>query len=95
MTAAKKGRVKVAPRNPYLCLTIVGMLGGVMLLGMLGIVILSAMGKEPPASLVALASGAAGSLGSFLVSVPRGSAGSDSAHSSKSDPMKPITSIHH
>jgi hypothetical protein len=32
-------------------------------------------GKEPPASLVAVVSGAAGSLSSFLVSVPRGSAG--------------------
>ena len=40
-----------------------------------GIIMLTFAGKEPPASLVAVVSGAAGSLSSFLVSVPRGSAG--------------------
>jgi hypothetical protein len=67
--------IVMPPRNPYLCLTIVLTLGITMLVGLGGIIMLTFADKEPPASLVAVVSGAAGSLSSFLVSVPRGSAG--------------------
>ena len=71
------------PRNPYLCLTIVLTLGLTMLLGLGGVILLTFAGKEPPSSLVAVISGCAGSLSSFLVSVPRGSAGWDDPNAPK------------
>lgn len=50
-----------------------------MLVGLAGLIGLSLYRIETPASLVAIVSGCIGSLSSFLVSVPRGSAGSDSS----------------
>jgi hypothetical protein len=63
------------PRNPYLCLTIVIILGLVSFGGLAGIFALAFAGRPVPESLIAITSGAAGSLGSFLVMPPRGSVG--------------------
>lgn len=65
------------PRNPYLCLAIVVSMAVCLNVGMIGILLMGYAGKEPPTSAVALVSTAIGSLSSFLVSVPRGSAGGD------------------
>ena len=54
-----------------------------MLLGLGGVILLTFAGKEPPSSLVAVISGCAGSLSSFLVSVPCGSAGWDDPNAPK------------
>lgn len=64
-------------RNPYLCLVIVTSLGLCCVLGVFGIVFLAHAGKVPPDSLVAIVSGAVGSLSSFLATPPRGSVGVD------------------
>jgi hypothetical protein len=71
------------PRNPYLCLAIVAFLGAAMLLAIGGIIVANSRGLEPSPALVALASGCVGSLSSFLVSVPRGSVGTDQEHVKK------------
>jgi hypothetical protein len=63
------------PRNPYICLAIIATLGTTLLIGTIGIIVLSFYGREPPQALVGIVGIAAGSLSSFLVSVPRGSAG--------------------
>lgn len=65
------------PRNPYLCLTIVVALAVAGLVGLVGMMGLTYAGREVPQAAVAIVSGAFGSLASFLVSVPRGSAGGD------------------
>jgi len=62
-------------RNPYLCLAIAAMLGVVGLVGLGGTVFLAYCQRPIPESLVAVTSGAVGSLSSFLVMPPRGSAG--------------------
>ena len=62
-------------RNPYLCLTIVVILGTCLIIGMSGIVYLGTHHLEVPPSLTALTAAAFGSLSSFLVSPPRGSVG--------------------
>ncbi len=64
-------------RNPYLCLTIVCFLGGIAIISLLGIIVLAALNKEPPSALISVASGSMCSLGTFLVSPPRGSVGYD------------------
>lgn len=63
------------PRNPFICLAIVVTIGVTLLIGVAGMVLLSVNRIDVPASLVAIISTAIGSLSSFLVSVPRGSAG--------------------
>ena len=65
------------PRNPWLCVSIVFIIGLMGLTSDIGILWLSMLGKDPPQSLVAIGSGAMGALASFLVSVPRGSVGYD------------------
>ena len=62
-------------RNPYLCILLVAMLGLIALGGLAGIIGLAACGKPVPESLIAIASGASGGLGSFLVMPPKGSVG--------------------
>ena len=62
-------------RNPWLCIVIAGTLGVVAVTGMVGLVLLPAVGVESTGPLVAIVSGCVGSLSSFLVSVPRGSVG--------------------
>ncbi len=62
-------------RNPYLCLVIVCFIGGAGILGMLGIIACSLWGHEVPQAVVAVVSGAFGSLASFLVQPPRSSMG--------------------
>lgn len=62
-------------RNPWLCLSIVVVLGVCGLVGTAGMILLPAYGKEIPQALVAIVSGALGALSSFLVSPPRGSVG--------------------
>ncbi len=60
------------PRNLWLSLTIVGMLGLVALAGTTGIVFTALSGlKQNPPELVAIVSACIGALSSFLVSVPR------------------------
>lgn len=66
-------------RNPYLCLAIVTMLGLAGLLCGIGIILLPLYGKPVPESLPVLAGGVLGSLSSFLVAPPRGSAGAGGA----------------
>jgi hypothetical protein len=67
-------------RNPYLCLTIVCLLGAIAIISLVGIIVLAAFNKEPPGALISIASGSMCSLGTFLVSPPRGSVGYDESH---------------
>jgi hypothetical protein len=63
------------PRNPYLCLTIVAMLGACAALCIAGEILCAVRGVTTPGTLQLLASVCIGSLSSFLVAVPRGSTG--------------------
>ena len=63
------------PRNPYICITIVGIMGTVSVLGLVGIFVLALFGKQSPESMITIVAGAVGALSSFLVQVPRGSVG--------------------
>lgn len=72
------------PRNPYLCLAIVVMLGLLAVVATGGIVLANLGGRDSPSSLVAIVSTCIGALASFLVSVPRGSVGGDG----NSDPRR-------
>jgi hypothetical protein len=65
------------PRNPYICITIVGIMGTVSVLGLVGIFVLALFGKQSPESMITIVAGAVGALSSFLVQVPRGSVGFD------------------
>lgn len=67
--------MEAQPRNPYICLTIVVTLGLFGLMSVGGIVACALLSKDIPSALIAIASGCGGNLASFLVSVPRGSAG--------------------
>lgn len=71
-----------APKNPYVCLTIVAILGSFGLLSLAGIIACVLLGHEAPSALIAIASGCGGNLASFLVSVPRGSLGAEAGLSS-------------
>lgn len=62
-------------RNPYLCLTIVVMLGLGGFVGLLGMIFLAYNNKSAPEALIAVCSASWGSLASFLVMPPRGSVG--------------------
>lgn len=62
-------------KNPWLCLTIVGVLGMSVIVGLIGIIALALYDKQSPESLVGVVSTAIGALASFLVSIPRGSVG--------------------
>ena len=64
-------------RNPYLCLTIVLVLGAGGILGLAGIILIAYAGHDVPQALIAIVSAAFGSLASFLVMPPRGSVGID------------------
>jgi len=65
------------PRNPYICLAIVLTLGGIAAVGMLGLLVLPAVGKQAPSEVVPVVGTCIGALCSFLVSVPRGQVGGD------------------
>ena len=81
-------------RNPYLCLTIVLFLGTIAIVSLLGIIVLAALNKEPPSALISVASGSMCSLGTFLVSPPRGSVGYDGSQSAQSQPQpQPVQSL--
>jgi hypothetical protein len=62
-------------KNPWLCLIIVATLGVTVVLGTAGLVVLSLYHVDAPQALVAVVTGALGSLASFLVQPPRGSIG--------------------
>ena len=62
-------------RNPWLCITIVATLGLTLLVGVVGMVVLSAYGKTVPGELTATIGTCVGALSSFLVMPPRGSIG--------------------
>lgn len=62
-------------RSPWLCLSIVLILGLVCLSGVAGMIWLAAIGKVMPESLIAIVAGSAGSLSSFLVMPPKNSVG--------------------
>lgn len=62
-------------RNPYLCIVIVTGLGLAGTIGLAGIILLAYAGRPVPDSLTAVVAAALGSLSSFLVMPPRGSAG--------------------
>lgn len=74
------------PRNPYICIVIVAILGGAGILNSLGVILLALNGKEAPQAIVALASAALGALASFLVQVPRGTAGATGGHQASNLP---------
>lgn len=61
--------------SPYLCLTIVGTLGLVSFLCVVGLIVADWHGHQASPALVSVIGTCVGSLASFLVSVPRGSAG--------------------
>lgn len=63
------------PRNPWLCVLIVGAFALTLLVGLVGFILLALAKIEPPIALVSLVSGAAGSLGTFLVMPRRGDVG--------------------
>ena len=65
-------------KNPYVCLTIIIILGAFGLLSLGGIIACALLNKDVPSALIAIASGCGGNLASFLVSVPRGSVGAES-----------------
>ncbi len=65
----------VLMRNPWLCITIVLMLGSFGLLCGVGIIILPMCGKPVPDSLNTMGGMALGALAAFLVNPPRGSVG--------------------
>lgn len=73
------------PRNPWICLTIVVILGLFGLLSLGGIIACSLMQRDVPSALIAIASGCGGNLASFLVSIPRGSVGAESGLPSVED----------
>lgn len=62
-------------RNPWICLTIVGLLGAVALVCVGGIIAASLRGVTPDNTLSFTLGTCIGSLSSFLVNVPRGSVG--------------------
>ncbi len=62
-------------RNPYLCIMIVGTFGLVTVIGVVGLMILSFANREPNSAVVGIIGTAIGSLGTFLVTPPRGSLG--------------------
>jgi hypothetical protein len=78
----------VQPRNPYLCLTIVGFIGVFGAIAIAGMVALCVVGRPIDPSIVGVAIGSLGSLSSFLVSVPRGSMGGG-VHSADEPPIGP------
>lgn len=78
-------------RNPYLCLTIVAILGVGGLIGVGGIIGLAACGKPAPEALIAIISGAFGALSSFLVSPPRGSLGVGATAEPQPAAIDPLT----
>lgn len=64
-------------KNPYLCLTIVCILGAAGGLCIAGLILLQLYGQKPPDSLIAIASATFGSLASFLVQPPKGQHGGE------------------
>lgn len=79
----------MTPRNPYICLAIVLLLGFTVILGTGGMLFLAFHKCETPQAVVAVVSGAAGSLASFLVQVPRNSVGGDDPASRLVIPNRP------
>ncbi len=67
--------VPLPPRNPWICIAIIGILGVVAVGGLAFIGVLALQGKPGSGELNLLVGGAMGSLSSFLVQVPRGSVG--------------------
>jgi len=57
-------------RSPYVCVSIVAILGAVAIIGSAGVVACAMLGKESPPALVAIVSTTLGSLASFLVHIP-------------------------
>lgn len=68
------------PRNPWVCILIISILGLVAIGGTVGMVLLPIYGKPVAGELNVLVGGALGSLSSFLVQVPRGSVGAPTGH---------------
>ena len=68
------------PHNPYICLLVVGLIGAIAILGTGGIMVASMYQRDVPQALVAIVSTCLGSLASFLVSLPRGTAGLGAAN---------------
>lgn len=66
------------PRNPYLCLTVVALLGAALILSVGAVLACVLAGQKPPDLFGYIATTALGSLASFLVAVPRGSVGGGS-----------------
>jgi len=62
-------------RNPWLCVTVVLMLGLLAIGGMFGIIFLALRGVPVPESVITITAAAAGGLSTFLVSPPKGSVG--------------------
>lgn len=77
-------------RNPYLCITIVWLLGVVTMTSLLGIIIINLAGKEPHSSLISLASGGMCGLTAFLVQPPRHSVGYDEPYAAPGPQPPPI-----
>lgn len=65
----------VNQKNPWLCIMIVGVFGMTLLIGLLGMLLLSYQDKHVGEGVLTIVGGAAGSLGTFLVTPPRGSHG--------------------
>jgi len=67
-------------RNPWLCISIVIILGLGGIIGLSGLIGLANAGKPTSEALIAIVAGCFGNLASFLVMVPKGSVGVGEGH---------------
>lgn len=74
------------PRNPWLCVMIVGTMSIVLIIGVLGMFLMNFYGKTVSDSLNTLIGSALGSLGTFLVIPRRGDVGAGEAAAVPSPP---------